>query len=348
MAVRPRGKGWQADITVKGRRLREHFDTEAEAKAWELEARAAVLRGDPVPRPNCSSAANAPEHERFAKENNTLASILEKTFQRYWKGGPSEAKMLVNMKQVEAFFGAATPIHRIDTDAVDAFIDHCVAKGNSNATINRKLAVLSKSLTYAYERKLIPFKPKIERQREGLGRVRWLSDEEERALIDLLRSWEKNHHADVVICLIDTGFRPVELYRITSKDVDLKAGTITIWKSKGRDIPRTIHMTKRVRSIIERRMSAVTAPTDRLFPYDNFWMRHVWDRARVQLGYANDEHFVPYICRHTCASRLVQRGVPINVVKEWMGHRSIQMTMRYAHLAPANLKAAASVLEAAE
>ena len=107
-------------------------------------------------------------------------------------------------------------------------------------------------------------------------------------------------------------------------------------------------MTKRVRSIVERRISAVTAPNEKLFPYDNFWMRYVWDRARVQLGYANDKHFVPYICRHTCASRLVQRGVPINVVKEWMGHRSIQMTMRYAHLAPANLKAAASVLEADE
>lgn len=348
MAVRPRGKGWQADITVKGRRFRETFDTEAEAKAWELEAKAAVLRGDPVPRPNGSGAATAPEHERFAKENNTLASILDKTFQRYWKGGPSEAKMLVNMKQVEAYFGAGTSITNIDHDAIDGFISSCMAKGNSNATINRKLAVLSKALTFAYERKLIPFKPRLERQREGLGRIRWLADEEEKALLDLLRGWEKTDHAEVVECLIDTGFRPVELYRITPKDIDLKAGSITVWKSKGRDIPRTIYMTKRVRSIIERRLSAVTAPNDRLFPYDNFWMRHVWDRARVQLGFANDEHFVPYICRHTCASRLVQRGVPINVVKEWMGHKSIQMTMRYAHLAPQNLKAAAGVLEAAE
>ncbi len=42
---------------------------------------------------------------------------------------------------------------------------------------------------------------------------------------------------------------------------------------------------------------------------------------------------------HTCASRLVQRGVPLKVVQEWMGHKAINMTMRYAHLAPANLLA---------
>jgi integrase len=97
-----------------------------------------------------------------------------------------------------------------------------------------------------------------------------------------------------------------------------------------------------------RRISAVTVPTDRLFPFDNLWMRNVWDRVRVNLGFALDKDFVPYICRHTCASRLVQRGVPITVVKEWMGHKSITMTMRYAHLAPTNLKVAATALEAAE
>lgn len=92
-------------------------------------------------------------------------------------------------------------------------------------------------------------------------------------------------------------------------------------------------------------MGAVTAPGGKLFPFDNDWMRYVWDRARSHLGFINDEHFVPYIRRHTCASRLVQRGVPINVVKEWLGHKSIQMTMRYAHLAPNNLKAAADALD---
>jgi len=346
LAVRPRGKGFQADITVKGQRLREHFDTIEAAKAWELEARAAVLRGDPIPRPNGSGAATAPKPGQYAGENS-LSSVLDKTFQRFWKGGPSEGKTLINMKQVEAYFGTTTPITAIDMDAIEGFVDHCIAKNNSNGTINRKLAVLSKALRYARDKGMIAAIPKIERKKDGVGRIRWLTVDEEKALLDLMRGWDRNDHADVVEVLIDTGFRPSEVYSLTPRDVDLKAGSLTVWKTKT-DHPRTVYMTRRVAEIVRRRISAATAPNDRLFPYDNFWMRYVWDRARVQLGFANDEHFVPYICRHTCASRLVQRGIPINVVKEWMGHKSIQMTMRYAHLAPQNLKAAAGVLEAAE
>lgn len=44
---------------------------------------------------------------------------------------------------------------------------------------------------------------------------------------------------------------------------------------------------------------------------------------------------------------MVQRGVPIPVIKEWLGHKTIQMTMRYAVLAPTNLMAAVSALEPA-
>lgn len=51
-----------------------------------------------------------------------------------------------------------------------------------------------------------------------------------------------------------------------------------------------------------------------------------------------------HTCRHTCASRLVQGGVDIRRVKDWMGHTTIQTTMIYAHLAPKNLFVGADVL----
>lgn len=347
MAVRPRGKGYQADITVKGRRYRETFDTEAAAQAWELEARAAILRGDPIPRANAPQEGTSPDAQQSDRGNNTLGAILDRTFHRFWKGGASEKTMLIYMKQLETYFGAATPIHQVDANAIDGFIDFQISQNQSNGSINRKLACLSKALTYAFERKIIAHKPKIERKKEGVTRIRWLSVEEEKALLGLFRSWEKEEHAEVVEVLIDTGLRPKELYSLVSRDVDLKSGTITIWKNKT-DHPRTIYMTKRVKDIVSRRMSAVTAPSQKLFPYNNAWLRHTWDRAKLQLGLMHDKNFIPYICRHTCASRLVQRGVAINVVKEWLGHKSIQMTMRYAILAPHNLKAAATVLEAAE
>ena len=52
--------------------------------------------------------------------------------------------------------------------------------------------------------------------------------------------------------------------------------------------------------------------------------------------------------RHTFASQLVSEGVPINAVQELLGHSSIVMTMKYAHLAPSALRSAVDVLERAE
>jgi len=66
---------------------------------------------------------------------------------------------------------------------------------------------------------------------------------------------------------------------------------------------------------------------------------------KTVMNLEHDEQFIPHCLRHTCASRLVQRGVPIMVVQEWLGHKTIQMTMRYAHLCPTNLEAAVKVLE---
>ena len=49
--------------------------------------------------------------------------------------------------------------------------------------------------------------------------------------------------------------------------------------------------------------------------------------------------------RHTFASRLVMRGVDLTTVKELMGHKHINMTLRYAHLAPGHKRSAIAVLD---
>ncbi|MDP6213177.1 MAG: tyrosine-type recombinase/integrase, partial [Candidatus Thalassarchaeaceae archaeon] len=53
---------------------------------------------------------------------------------------------------------------------------------------------------------------------------------------------------------------------------------------------------------------------------------------------------VPHALRHTFCSKLVQLGVQIKVVQELAGHESIETTLRYAHLAPRNLRSAIDLL----
>ena len=70
-----------------------------------------------------------------------------------------------------------------------------------------------------------------------------------------------------------------------------------------------------------------------------------WQWVRAEMGLMRDKEFVIHALRHTCASRLVNGGVDLYVVKEWLGHSSIQITERYAHLNPTKLVQAVEVLE---
>jgi integrase len=65
---------------------------------------------------------------------------------------------------------------------------------------------------------------------------------------------------------------------------------------------------------------------------------------RTAVEEAGIKNFTWYCLRHTFAGRLVLAGVDIRTVAELMGHKNIQMTMRYAHLAPAHKSAAAEML----
>ena len=340
MAIRPKGRKWQVDLTVNGQRLpRYSFDTREQALAWEAKARAAILSGEPLPDPN------APIHGKAGGNGKvTLKDACDRTFERYYTKTAWGVRARLLMNQIIASVGEETPLADVGTMEIDKIVSDSEKAGHSDATINKKLAVLSKVFGYALDRGLVDRRPRIERRKEKNVRFRWLSEDEERTLLNLLRQWEKHDHADAVTLLIDTGMRPSELYNVTPRDVDRKERRISIWENKT-DHPRTVYLTNRAFEIVDKRVGVATIPNEKLFPYDNGWMRNVWDKARSVLGYDNDENFVPYICRHTCASRLVQRGVALGVVKEWLGHKSITTTMRYAFLAPTNLKAAVGALE---
>jgi site-specific recombinase XerD len=71
-------------------------------------------------------------------------------------------------------------------------------------------------------------------------------------------------------------------------------------------------------------------------------LRTPFHNAKEAAGLAGD--VTPHTCRHTFASRLVMAGVDMATVKELMGHKRIEMTMRYAHLSPTHKAKAVALL----
>jgi integrase len=127
----------------------------------------------------------------------------------------------------------------------------------SPATVNREFAFLKHVYNIAVRDGKTESNPvsKLRMLQESSGRVRYLSDEEEERLMKALPTDADRQRVTV---LLHTGFRRSELLGLRWKDVDFKAGVLTIPKSKNGDT-RHVPMTTTVRGILSRLLRPLDA-----------------------------------------------------------------------------------------
>ena len=330
MAVRANHNKFLADFMLDGRRIKRQFDTELDAQAFEIETRRQHQYGKPL------------EAVEKAKAY-TLGHMMDKTFVKYWQNKPTEELSLVNMKIIEKFFLPMTPLDSITTEKIDDFIMHLQNKGNKPSTINSKLSTLSKCIRFANDRGYIKVKPKIDRPKVGNNaRLRFFNIEEENLIIDLLAEHGRELFMYYFIFSMYTGIRPSEARGIHRRDIrkDDKLGWVVDVKMvkdvSGTTLPRTLPLTEQAYSAYQK------LDNGSVYPFAKFTKQEIrknWDWVRAASGHTHvaDKDFVFYLTRHTCASRMVQRGISLAVVQKWMGHRTIQTTLIYAKLIPTNL-----------
>ena len=223
-------------------------------------------------------------------------------------------------------------------DMLDFLIGKLRENGNSNATINRKLAALRKLLRKAYKMGDIHSLPEFRRQKERQGRIRFLDDAEETLLFSKIRERSEDCYR-LSIFLVDTGARLGEALKLRWPDID--GHRVTFWETKsGRS--RSVPLTLRAQEAVARHDKPSKGPFSHIAGYR---YRAVWNSAKAEIGLAADKDLVPHILRHTCASRLVKGGIDIRRVQMWLGHQTLSMTMRYAHLATFDLDPCVAVLE---
>ena len=314
MAIRQRGDSWEASVSYEGQRYRKSLPTRASAAEWQ-ETKLYELRN------------GIKQHPKLPLAKWNLKKAIDMTFQMVWGGKRSEKENMYKCNQIMKYFGASIPICDITTEMIDEWIIDMRRQGNSNRTINCKMAGLRKVLRFAHQRGKVTTLPFFtEQDASGSKRIRWLTSEEESRVSEFVSGDEDMY--DMFIVLLDTGMRLGEFERIQKRDIN--NGMINIWETKA-DLPRSIPMTLRVDQIIEKRQAR---ESEYLFPQKRHYYRHRWELMRKEL---NLPDVVIHVLRHTFASKLVQRGANILSVQKLLGHRDIQNTMIYAHLAPHNL-----------
>jgi integrase len=217
-------------------------------------------------------------------------------------------------------------------------------KNNANkSTINREVALLkavfNKAILWGKAREN-PVKH-VKLYRENNTIIRFLSRSEARSLLDACNNLLK----PIVLLALNTGMRKGEIFKLQWRDVDLKRGILKIRDSKdGTDAHISIN--ENVKELLSELPRFDDNPhvfpgMKSAAPLNN--VRHSWQTALKKAGIKN---FRFHDMRHTFASWMIMEGVDLYTVKDLMRHKSIEMTMRYAHLAPEHKKAAVECLGA--
>lgn len=334
--VRQRGESLLVDVSYRGKRATATISPHSIKPGEDLVEVAECKRVELMHQLMNGSRSLDPD----AGRTWNLGEAKDKCHTVHWSNLRYEQTALRAIAPAVGFFGKDRSLDTIDTNALDEYVAHLCAGGNADATINRKLASLGKVMSVAVERGGLSRKPKFPFRKEYQGRIRFFTEDEEAKMLTVCREHGWPEFADLIAVLIDTGMRRAEATALTPEDINLDQGVISVWITKT-NRARSIPMTSRVRAIIK----PLVARGGRLFPFSDPQLRHKWDTMRGHMGMGEDRAFVLHTSRHTCASRLVQRNVPLKVVQEWMGHTSITTTMRYAHLAPHSLMEHVNVLE---
>lgn len=264
----------------------------------------------------------------------------------------SQSRVKSFVKMLSRVFGNNI-LSRVTTGDVQRWVDsrsqertHRGKTAVKPATVEAEFVCLSAIFREAAKRGYVFRNPcrGVTRPRVNNKITRCLTEEQEKDLLAACSEFFR----PLVCTALYTGLRKRELQRLSWGDVDFGTGMLTVIHGKGekmRHVPMVPELQK-VLSEVPRSLSNDGAASPYVFNNPETGTAWVditkqWHRA---LRGAGIRDFRFHDLRHTFASRLVQRGVPLKAVQELLGHADIKMTLRYAHLASSDLKDAVAVL----
>jgi integrase len=348
MAVRKdRGKTWQVKFQVHGKRycFVSPHNTRESALAYEAYLRQALSKGEDI-------VALVKKKKEIKSLPLLFTDFTEKWFNTHVipnnKVSTHRSKRNALDNHLIPWFGKKS-LEMISVLDIEEFKAEKLKRGLLPKTINNLLSVLRKSLTDAEEWGLISKVPKVKWLRVPPSRYRFLTIEESERL---LAAAENVFWYAFILCALRTGMRIGEICALDWSDINWDRHTVTIR-----------------RAVVEGVMDSPKNNRTRIIPMaDDLYVLFYSHRKRTGLIFPGPDgnHMrksswpwkaltrackrasIPvigwHVLRHTFASHLTAQGVPMKATQMMLGHSTIQMTERYAHLAPSTLESAIAVL----
>lgn len=353
--------GWTPKkAMIEMERLREAAKTGAgPASRKEMKAEAeAVKRAKEE-----SEAAKAAQEER---ENLTFAAFFTSTYMPQQKADGKSPRSVAREDEfmrlwILPVFGKK-PLRQISPLDLERLKKKMAEKGRAARSISYCLAVVRQVFNHARRLGLIDCESptaKVKKPVEDNRRVRFLSLEETGKLLDALAERSMDTH-DMALVSLHCGLRAGEVFAMEWGDVDFDRGVLTIRGTSRRAGTKTKSgktraaiMTQAVKAMLADRQGgdhhALVFPGrggKKIVQISDSFNRTV-TALGLNAGVEDDRQKVVFhTLRHTYASRLVENGVDLYVVKELMGHGTLAMTERYSHLDESKLMAAVRTMEA--
>jgi integrase len=314
---------WIRYADSSGRIRREKVGNKGAAIKLYQKRKTQVLQGDKLP-------------ENFRARPVEMRLLVEDAMEHCRNNNRGFAQDRLRLLTILREFGSRTATSLTPQD-----IERWLAgNGWSAGTINRARATLSLIFRLAIANRKTESNPVklVRRKRENNGRVRFLSAEEEIALRTVVTSRYPKHLPELDIAL-NTGLRRGEQYSLTWSDVDFGTKLLAVSQTKNgetRHIPLNTVALAAFGALYRNSSGEGYVFTNR--NGDRLLKGRHWFEPAVREAKLKD--FSWHCLRHTFASRLVMAGVDLRTVQQLMGHKTIQMTVRYAHLAPEHQMAA--------
>jgi len=333
MAIYQRGDNWYIDFTFKGQRVRESIGPSrkgaekviAKKKAEIAENKFLDVKKEPDPI----------KFHDFAKEYRTWAKTNKK---------PSTCNrelyiMRMFDKELEGKY-----IHEITSWQIEKWKSER-RKTLEAASVNRELCVLKHMFTMAVKWKMVKESPvkDVKRFKGETKRVRYLMPGEIQKLLSNCDGLLRGYLKPIVTIALHTGMRKGEIQSLTWPQVNLEQGIITLHDTKNHE-RRDIPMNETVKSTLK----GIERKSDLIFPsrtgtrIEDAQIHIAFHEALDRSGITD---FRFHDLRHTFASNLVMNGAELNEVRELLGHKKMDMTLRYAHLSPKHKTRVINILD---